>query len=264
MKSLIKKLIHLAAAGIFIASLTTPAFSQETKLTSKVYTWDELPVETGKNGERRQIAEGSTDHLKYLELHTTSVGAGLAFHAPHSHDDEELVIIKEGQVKVTVGDQSKVMGPGSIALIQAGEQHGMTNAGTTPATYYIMRYHDKEPHDAARGKANGGSLLISYNDTEAKPTGKGTRRDYFDRPTSATENFEMHVTSLNKGEDSHAPHTHFVEEIIVIMKGNTQMHIDGQLVDAPQGSLVYLGSNVPHALKNLTDGSCEYFAFQWK
>ncbi len=255
--------IYLVTTSLLCFMCYHHAFAQE-KLASSVFRWEELPLKKSANGERRQILEGATDHLAYLEVHSTSVNGGLAFHAPHHHDDEELVIIKEGQVKVTIEGKSKTMGPGSIALIMSGEEHGMANAGDTPATYYIMRYSGKEKANIARGKEGGGSLMIAYDEATTTDTGKGNRRNYFDRFTSATEDFEMHVTSLNKGEMSHAPHTHEVEEIILVIRGDVQMHIDGELINASEGSLVYLASNVSHALKNMTDGSCEYFAFQWK
>lgn len=74
----------------------------------------------------------------------------------------------------------------------------------------------------------------------------------------------MHATALNKGRDSHLPHTHRQEEIILIRKGNVKMHIADKYYDAAEGDLIFLNAFVPHALINTTDGQCEYFAFQWQ
>jgi mannose-6-phosphate isomerase-like protein (cupin superfamily) len=42
------------------------------------------------------------------------------------------------------------------------------------------------------------------------------------------------------------------------------MYIDGNLIKAAPGDLVFLPSGVPHALKNTGTVQCEYFAFQWR
>jgi (S)-ureidoglycine aminohydrolase len=74
----------------------------------------------------------------------------------------------------------------------------------------------------------------------------------------------MHATTLDKGRDSHLPHTHREEEIILVKEGTIKMHIGDAFYDAAPGDLVFLNAFVPHALINTTDGQCEYFAFQWR
>jgi (S)-ureidoglycine aminohydrolase len=106
--------------------------------------------------------------------------------------------------------------------------------------------------------------MINWNDPEFKKSERGGRRDFFNRPTSQLQKFEMHTTALNPGLDSHAPHTHKEEEIVLILRGSVEMHIAGKLIPASRGDLVFLSSMVPHALKNTGKEQCEYFAFQWR
>ncbi len=94
------------------------------------------------------------------------------------------------------------MGPGSIAFIMPGDNHGVENAGTTPATYYVLTYKSKGP------SKNASSFTINWNDVPQVKTEKGGRREFFNKPTSQLEKFEMHTTALNVGLNSHAPHTH--------------------------------------------------------
>jgi hypothetical protein len=56
----------------------------------------------------------------------------------------------------------------------------------------------------------------------------------------------MHTTALNAGQDSHAPHTHVQEEIILIVE--ECCYIDGKL-QKDQQVICILSANVPHALK---------------
>lgn len=247
----------------FISFNVLVSFGQD-RLPSRVHTWSELEEKVNNGRISRPILEGSTTHLEYYEIHATTIPAHSTPHPAHSHLDEELLIVKEGRLEVTVGDQVKILGPKSIALIQPNITHGFRNAGDSSATYYVLRYRSRGGHDMARAAENGGSLLVNFDDLEYKEHEKGGRRNFFDRPTGMCEDFEMHMTNLNEGTDSHAPHTHVVEEIILITQGEVEMHIDGQWFKARPGDLVFLDSMVPHAARNIGTGQCQYFAFQWK
>jgi (S)-ureidoglycine aminohydrolase len=234
-------------------------------LPPHVYNWDSLTPIKEDTRVRRQILEGSTTSLVHFEAHTSTLEPGQAPHPPHTHaDEEELIIVKEGQVKITINGVSKVMGRGSIAYAIPGEEHGIENAGNTRATYYVFKYKSKLPMNLERAKQNGGSFMINWDTVTVKKTDKGQRREFFNKPTSQLVKFEMHTTALNAGLDSHPPHTHKEEEIILILKGNVQLNIGGNFYKAGQGDVVFFSSGVSHNLTNIGNDPCEYFAFQWK
>jgi (S)-ureidoglycine aminohydrolase len=251
----------LALFFLFASSLV----AQKTdSLEPKVYHWNQLEAIKEDTRVRRQILEGSTTSLAHFEVHSSTLEPGKAPHPPHTHaDEEELMIIKEGTVKITINGTSKILGPGSIAFAMPGDEHGIENARNTQATYLIIKYKGKKP-GIERGKQAGGSFMIDWNDLALKSTGKGYRRDFFNRATSQLAQFEMHTTALNADSASHAPHTHVQEEIIFIIRGNVTMHIDGKLYPASKGDIVFLPSGIPHALLNTGKEQCEYFAFQWR
>jgi (S)-ureidoglycine aminohydrolase len=117
--------------------------------------------------------EGSTTSLSLFEVHTSTLEPGKVPHPPHVHNDmEELMIVKEGQVKITIKGISKIMGPGSIAFAMPGDEHGIENAGNTQATYFILKYKGKLPNPE-RGKQAGGSFMLDWNELTTKNTGKG-------------------------------------------------------------------------------------------
>jgi (S)-ureidoglycine aminohydrolase len=256
------KITLLALAIINISSL----LAQKTdSLPPRVYRWDSLVPVKEDSRVRRQVMEGSTTSLSYFEVHTSTLEPGKAPHPPHTHDDmEELMIVKEGQVKITIKGVSRILGRGSIAFAMPADEHGIENAGNTVATYYILKYKSKLPMNKERAKQNGGSFMLDWNDIVFNKTEKGGRREFFNRPTSQLEKFEMHTTALHAGLDSHAPHTHKEEEIVLILRGNVEMYIDGSLHKASPGDVVFLASGIPHALKNTGGEQCEYFAFQWR
>lgn len=239
-------------------------FAQNDTITSGIYRWKDLKVEKQETRKRRQVLDGPSLFMERFEIHTTTLKPGLAPHAPHSHqEEEELIIVKEGQLKVTIEDQSRVLGPGSVAFAEIGDQHGFQNAGNTKATYYVIKMKGRGNLDQERGKKAGGSFMIDFRNLEFKPGNKGGRRDYFRRSTAIFDYFEMHVTTLNPGIQSHPAHTHEAAEIILVIDGKVEEEIDGQFYNGQTGDLLFLASQSSHAIRNRGKKQCMYFAFQW-
>jgi hypothetical protein len=59
--------------------------------------------------------------------------------------------------------------------------------------------------DVARANQAGGSFMLDWNALNPSNTGKGYRRDFFNRPTSQLAQFEMHTTALNADSISTRP-----------------------------------------------------------
>src|SRR5215831_3088611 len=98
-----------------INSLSTLA--QTDTLKPRVYSWNKLEVLKDSSRDRAQVLDGSTWDLANLEIHVSTLEPGKAPHPPHTHADaEELVIIKEGTLRVTINGQSKLLPAGSIAV----------------------------------------------------------------------------------------------------------------------------------------------------
>ncbi len=127
-----------------------------------------------------------------------------------------------------------------------------------------MKYETNTPADIQRGAGTDGSFMIDWNDIVFKPHDKGGIRNYFKQSTSMFQRFEMHVTTLNPGLKSHEPHTHKAAEIVLMIDGSADMQIDKTHQKAEKGDLIFLKSNIPHALNNIGKNACMYFAFQWE
>jgi len=261
----IKLLLMLLSPSILLAQKSVQGTPGGDSLISNVHYWNKLEPIKEDSRVRRQLLEGMTFALNYFEIHASTLEPGKAPHPPHTHVDlEELMIVKEGQVKITINNKSKILGPGSIAFAMPGDEHGIESVGNTQATYFILKFKGKLPMNLERANQAGGSFMLDWNELKTSSTDKGYRRDFFNRATSQLAQFEMHTTALNVDSVSHAPHTHVREEIILILRGNVEMYIGGNLYKGSAGDLFFLSSNVPHNLKNIGKEQCEYFAFQWR
>lgn len=255
-----KSILHTI---LFLMSI--PVSAQLQAVGPGVYHWSDFPVKAEEGRETRSVLEGTSPHFEYLEIHATTQMAGAKPRPAHANKDiEELLIIKEGKLKMTVGTQSAILGAGSVVLLLPQEMHTLENVGDGPVTYYVMRYRAKKPMDLERGKSNGGVMLLNQDSLEFKPSARGGGRAYMDRPTAMCENMEMHVTRLDKKGPSHTPHTHVDTEIILVIEGNTQVAIDGKTYTGGPGDIFFINSNLLHGVSNAADVPCMYFAYKWR
>jgi len=109
------------------------------KLASTVFNWDQLVVKPTKVGARRDIVNSPTVTCANFECHVTTLNPGEAPHASHRHPDEELVVVKEGVMEVTINGVTQRGGPGSIFFYASNDEHGMKNVGGTTASYHVIR-----------------------------------------------------------------------------------------------------------------------------
>ncbi len=232
---------------------------------SGAFHFAEATVTKGEQRESRKFFEGTTDEFEFFKVHATTQQKGAAPRPPHAQKDiEELIIIKEGTMKCKVGDKEAVLGTGSILLIPPTVIQQFENTGNGPLTYYVFQFRSKKGTDMERSNKAGGTLLQNTDTlVYTEKDGKGARK-YFDRPTAATERFEMHTTTLTKAGPSHAPHQHTETEIILVTEGEAVMTIDGKTYNANAGDFIIAASGTLHGVANASTARCTYFAFKWK
>lgn len=110
------------------------------QLASGVVNWDTLTAVQTKVGERRAVFDAPTATLDNLECHVTTVNPGESPHPSHHHPDEELIVLREGTLDVTINGRTQRAGPGAVIFFRSNEIHGLKNNGTTRATYYVFRF----------------------------------------------------------------------------------------------------------------------------
>src|SRR6185295_11656664 len=255
-------------ALILFTSLCLTTLSSSAQLqpvASNIYPWANHSVKVEAERETRLVFEGTCPGFKYLKIHVTTQKKGAKPRPMHANEDrEEVLIISYGKARFSFGPRSAVLGAGGVALILPGEMQMLENVGDGPLTYYVMQYKSEKPMDLERGKSAGGSLLLNRDSLEFKPSARGGGRVYFNRPTAMCENFEMHVSKVDKKGPAHAPHSHPDNEIILATEGEPELNIDGKLIKGTAGDLYFISSGTEHNSGNGSDAPCVYFAFRWR
>jgi XRE family transcriptional regulator, regulator of sulfur utilization len=109
-----------------------------------------------------------------------------------------------------------------------------------------------------------GSAAVDWDSIQAKPTQTGFTRKFFEQPTATLELLECHVTTLNPGENSHPPHQHPEEELVVVKEGTVEVLVNGEWKRVGAGSVIFNACNVGHALRNVGDQPATYHVFMWR
>nr|AGU11276.1 Cupin domain [uncultured organism] len=130
------------ALGAVLCTCAAGAWANEQNaiLGPAVWDWDKIAVKTTDVGAIRDVVRQPTATLKELEMHITTLNPGLSSHAPHTHPNEELVIVREGTVEAFSGGQWRRLGPGSIIFNASNAPHALRNVGSGPATYHVINW----------------------------------------------------------------------------------------------------------------------------
>jgi uncharacterized cupin superfamily protein len=115
-----------------------------TPLGSSIFDWNQLTAQLTPIGHRREVMDAATATLARLATHISTVRRGETSHAPHAHAEEEIVIIKEGTLEVTINGIVTEAGPGSVVFFASHDLHGMRNPGKIDASYYVIRIFPRD------------------------------------------------------------------------------------------------------------------------
>jgi len=254
--------------------LSLPVVAQESApaapLGSTIYTWETREAKPTGVGERREVARQPTATLAEFECHISTLNPAQASHPPHTHPQEELIILRDGTLDVHLDGKDTRVGPGSLFFFPANHPHAVQNHGDKPATYFVFNFST-----AATAKLRGqgpaptpaggrADTIFDWAKLAVTPTKVGERRDVCDMPTATLANFECHITTINAGEAPHAPHHHPDEEILLLKEGTLDVTINGKTQRITPGSIVLVSSNDEHGWKNAGATAATYYVMRLK
>jgi XRE family transcriptional regulator, regulator of sulfur utilization len=135
------------------AQANAPSAAQQNqpgKFGSAVIDTNSLPVITTPTGSRSVVVQSQpTVTFLALETHITRLDPGKQT-VPDTDPNDEVCIVREGQVEVTVDGISSRMNAGSLMYWAPTAKRNLRNVGTTRASYLVIRAtSDKSPRPPA-------------------------------------------------------------------------------------------------------------------
>jgi XRE family transcriptional regulator, regulator of sulfur utilization len=135
-----RDLVVAAVAATTTLACASVAQQSTGLLDSTTWLWSDMKARKTDVGERRDLVQQPTRTLDELEMHITTLNPDTTSHPPHTHPNEEMVIVKEGTLRAHVNGKEVVVPAGGVIFYASMQPHGVTNIGDTPATYYVINW----------------------------------------------------------------------------------------------------------------------------
>jgi quercetin dioxygenase-like cupin family protein len=108
-----------------------------------------------------------------------------------------------------------------------------------------------------------GPTVFAWEDMKPVKTATGEVRSLYKGPTATVDQLEMHVSTLNPGLESHPPHRHVNEELIILREGQCETLSNGKWIKVGPGSVVFNASNSLHGFRNVGTIPAVYHVINW-
>lgn len=108
-----------------------------------------------------------------------------------------------------------------------------------------------------------GPTVFEWEDMKPRKTATGEVRPLCKGPTATLDQLEMHVSTLNPGLESHPPHRHVNEELIILREGECETLSNGKWLKVTPGSVVFNASNSLHGFRNVGTVPAVYHVINW-
>lgn len=259
------------------AALTPPALTTSraaeapvvlpAKFPSTYFEWSKLVSKPTGVGARRDVYDAPTTTMRRFECHISTLLPGRMSHPPHHHPQEEMIVLNEGTLDVSINGQVQRVGPGSVFFFASHDVHNVKNVGTVPATYFVFNFTTAatgsvRPQPAVEYET-AQQLHSSAFDWEKLTVTKadyGIRRVITDSPTVTLGHFELHATTLNPGKESpHGKQNHLEEGFLLVKEGAPEVILNGTSYRGSPGSIAFLGTDQPLSIKNPSDQPVTYY-----
>ncbi len=268
MKSLFLNLFLATATAATAQTIVVSNYAppkDSTVLRTTFVDWDSLTPHINPNGQSRPVFDNPTVAMDKLEVHITTLLPGMSSHPVHRHSWEEILLLREGEVELSINGRKQHAGPGAFIFLASNDPHNATNTGSKPATYYVINFvtdlsHAADAKSAAEQAVPGklASSVIDCNSQTSTPTPTGSRIVCVNSPTLTFLALESHITTLNPGQQTAPNIIDSNDEIVVIQSGQVEIAVNGVASRMNAGSLLYWAPNDKRTLRNIGTTPASY------
>lgn len=119
---------EVSSVTINLDQLESAAFSDKGEKvgTNGVYLSGDTPASTKFATGRFVLEPGKTPH------------------APHTHVEEEVMIVESGHGEIFCDGKTTKVGPGSVMYTTPNTSHGITNTSSEPIVFYYIKWAGKK------------------------------------------------------------------------------------------------------------------------
>jgi mannose-6-phosphate isomerase-like protein (cupin superfamily) len=125
------------------------ARDQSQQVTSQTILLDRVQMVTATDkgesvGENGVYIAGDTPASTKFVTGRFVLPPGKTPHAPHTHPEEEVMIIERGHGEIFCDGKTTKIGPGSVMYTTPNAPHGITNTGGEPIVFYYVKWESRK------------------------------------------------------------------------------------------------------------------------
>ncbi|HEY1019259.1 MAG TPA: cupin domain-containing protein [Sediminibacterium sp.] len=123
-------------------SIASPHAARGKKAgASFVMNWKDMVFKPHDKGGVRQLFDRQTVMFNRFDIHVTQLNQGLKSHDPHTHKNEEIILMLEGNAEMQIGTDHQKANPADVVLLGSNVLHNLSNIGQTPCLYFAIQWN---------------------------------------------------------------------------------------------------------------------------
>jgi uncharacterized cupin superfamily protein len=255
-----------AKAGVnrIVSAPVAASTESSPQLTSQIYPLRiPLPPDEEKGWKPYPMFSGSTADMRSLSCHTSVLTHGHCPHPPHTHKEEELLLLLAGEVDLILldvqtprGDHRKRLRVGQFVYYPAHFPHTLETVSVNPANYLMFKWYTDET-ETDSPLAFGHFKIFDYLENSEVQDGFRPRL-VFEGPTAYLRKLHCHASTLTPGA-GYEPHIDAYDVAIIVLEGEVETL--GERV-APH-SVIFYPAGLPHGMRNPSETIAKYVVFEF-
>ena len=109
--------------------------------SSFMMDWYDMVFKPHDKGGVRQLFDRKTVMTNRFDIHITSLNPGLSSHPAHTHLNEEIILMLDGEGVMILGDKKQEIKTGDAAWVESMIPHNITNTATRPIVYFAIQWN---------------------------------------------------------------------------------------------------------------------------
>jgi quercetin dioxygenase-like cupin family protein len=248
----------------FVSAPVANSGDSSPQLTSHVYPLRvPLPPDEANGWKPYPIFRGSTADVRHLACHASTLIHNHCPHPPHTHREEEILLLLNGEVDLTLPelgsrdeDQRRRLRPGQFVYYPPHFPHTLRTVSQQPANYLMFKWHtDASASDAP---LPFGQHTVFERGQESAVAEGFQPRAILDGPTAYLRKLQCHVSTLSPGA-GYDPHIDAYDVAIVVLEGEVETL--GERV-GPH-SVIFYAAGEPHGMRNPGQVPARYVVFEF-
>jgi len=234
------------------------------QLTSRIYSLRvPLTPDEEKGWKPYPMFRGSTAGLGNLSCHASVLTHGHSPHPPHTHVEEELLLLLSGEADLvlpaeptTSADKRKRLRFGQFVFYPPHFPHTLETVSEAPANYLMFKWYSGRSGADSPLRFGQFNFFDHLSDASAEV---GFRpRLVFEGPTAYLQKLHCHTSTLSPGA-GYEPHVDAYDVAIIVLEG--EIETVGERV-GPH-TVIFYPAGEPHGVRNSGEAACKYVVFEF-